>query len=514
MTTNEQVRRSGRTIAIPMVVVFAVCALGSWWWLRSSLPAATGTPAAPATTTPDVSAKPAAAPMDTARQLAPTPPQPVAAQLRLVDAVSAKAIAASAVRIQGQDGERRLTTDEHGQIAAEGLAPSWLHVVGYFSAWVEPGTSVVAMQPARTVPGRIEGWNGSYDTFVVFPDPHEKDARGRGYDGISVDGAGRFVFVPRFPGPHSFGVTSFGTPPTDLAKTEWTPDQPEIVLRVPPPVVGERTLVHVRIRVDQPVRDEIPRRVQEITAAGLEAAAEPGRSQVYLLSATGEQLYLGVHDLQVAEGQLSLEVPSGHYEPMLDLRGVIVRGGVRVCGGREVTLDLQIGGFATVEVELVGWPSGQPTESSVAIVTDLAGARTSVLGTLDDPPEGARRIHSRMVPPGEVIVWCSNEDLDLAARPQRVRLAPADKVGLVAEMVPGSWLRVDFRNFVGRLRRLVAVEPSSGLRRQLGLSGTQAETAVFLPRGPWVLEAWLDGGTVLRRDVEVGAGVTRYRLER
>lgn len=513
MTTNEQVRRSGRAIAIaiPMVIVLAVGALGFWWSSRATVPAAADMSAA---TTRDASARPPAASLDSARQAAPSPSQPVVAQLRLVDAVTAKAIAASAVRIQGQDGERRLTTDEQGQVPAEGLTPSWLHVVGYFSAWVEPGTSVVAMQPARTVPGRIEGWNGSYDTFVVFPDPHEKDARGRGYDGISVDGAGRFVFVPRFPGPHSFGVTSFGKPPTDLATTEWTPDQPEIVLRVPPPVVGERTLVHVRIHVDQQVRDEIPRRVQEITAAGLEAMPKLGRSPVYLVSATGEQLRLGVHDLEVAEGELSLEVPSGFYEPILVFHGLVARGGVHACRGGEVTLDLQVGRVASVDVELVGWPNGKATEVSLALVSDLAGAKVSWLFTHDQRGERARRIGSRLVPPGDVVVWCQNQDVDMAARPQRVRLAPGDKVGLVVELVPGGFLRVNCGDFVGRLRRLVVVEPASGLRQQLGIPRTQSETAVFLPRGPWVLEAWLDDGTVLPRDVEVGAGVTRYRLER
>jgi hypothetical protein len=494
---------------IALAIVLA--GLTVWWLLQPVPPALPSRPVARASN--DI--RPISeAPVAPARQPAAEQVSPTVGMLRLVDAVTEQPIAASAVRIQGQDGERRLTTDEHGQIAAEGLAPSWLHVVGYFSAWVETGTSVVAMQPARTVPGRIEGWNGSYDTFVVFPDPHQKDARGRGYDGISVDGAGRFVFGPRFPGPHSFGVTSFGKPPTDLATTEWTPDQPEIVLRVPPSVVGESTLVHVRIHVDKEVREDIPRRVQEITAAGLEAMPKLGRSPVYLLSATGEQLRLGVHDLEVAEGELSLEVPSGFYEPILEFHGLVARGGVQACRGSEVTLDLHVGSVASVDVELVGWPNGEPTEVSLALVSDLSGAKVSWLFTHDQRGGRARRIGSRLVPAGDVVVWCLNQDVDMAARPQRVRLAPGDKVGLVVELVPGGFLRVNCGDFVGRLRRLVVVEPASGLRQQLEIPRTQSDTAVFLPRGPWVLEAWLDDGTVLRRDVEVGAGVTRYRLER
>lgn len=518
MTTNEQVSRSGRTIGIPisLVVVLAVSALGFWWSSRTTLPAATDTPAA---TTPDASARPAAAPLDASRQAAPTLSQPVAAQLRLVDAATDRAIAASAVRIQGQDGERRLTTDEHGQIAAEGLASNWLHVVGYLSAWVEPGTSVVAMQPVRSVPGRVEGWNGSYETFTVFPRPLQHDSRSRAYGALSVDSAGRFVFQPRFPGPHSFGLTSFGNPPVDLAEAEWSPGQPEIVLRVPAPASGERTLVRVRIRVDQQVRDEMERRRQAIVAAGLEVAPKLGRSDVSLVSSSGEVLRVGDHELEVAEGELTVEVPSGEYRPILDhRRNLIVRGAASQCRGAETVLDLRIGGLGTLEVDLVGWGSGVPTGASVAFATDLTGAHVATLSTFAPGGEDAKRIDHRLVPPGDYFVWCLDDDAELAAKPQKATVVSGGRQRLVAELGPAGWLRVDCGELVGRMRHLVVVDPVSKARLAMNIppkrAGVSRETAVYLPRGAWVLEASLDDGDVIRRDVEVGAGVTRYRLER
>lgn len=515
MTTSERTRRGGFAMWIPIALAMALAGLAVWWLSQPVPPALLSQPVAPASNDVGSVSK---VPVVPTRQPIAEQASPTVEMLRLVDAVTEQPIAMCAVKIQGAGGERSATTDERGQLAAEGLASNWLHVVGYLSAWVEPGTSVVAMQPVRSVPGRVEGWNGSYETFTVFPQPLQQDPRSRSYGAMSVDSAGHFVFQPRFPGPHSFGLTSFGNPPVDLAETEWSPGQPEIVLRVPAPASGERTLVRVRIHVDQQVRDEMVRRRQVIVTAGLEVAPKLGRSDVSLVSSSGEVLHVGNHDLEVAEGELTVEVPSGEYRPILDhRRNLIVRGAASQCRGAETVLDLRVGGLGTLEVDLVGWGSRVPTGGSVAFVTDPAGDHVAMLSTFARGGEEAKRIDHRLVPPGDCFVWCVDDDAELAARPQQAKVVAGGTQRLLAELGPAGSLRVDCGDLVGRLRRLCVVDPASKARLSMTIppnrSGVSRETAVYLPRGVWGLEASLTDGHVIRRDVEVGAGVTRHLLQ-